>query len=136
MPKAKKVTRKPRTKRSKKAGSPKAATGGRISPAQPRPLGGMPGADGLPPAPLEKLRLEETNKRLKAIIGGQSGENPSQIDDGSPVIRPNILWTRLRSAINRHFFPAPLNGIVGFPSSETVIACARRIKRTRDPQTP
>jgi hypothetical protein len=95
-----------------------------------------PNAQGVPSAPLRKLSLVETKFRTKVIIGAQSGENPAQIDDDSPVLRANILLPRLRSALNKHFFPAPLNGIIGFPAGETVIRLARRIKLTRDPQVP
>lgn len=94
----------------------------------------LPDAKGHPPAPLVKLTVEDTKQRTKVIMGAQSGENPAGIGDDSPVIRPNISPLRLRSALNNHFFPKPLNGIVGFPPGETVIQLARRIKRTRDPQ--
>jgi len=96
----------------------------------------MPDADGQPPAPRSVLTLDDTKKRLKNIIGAQSGTNPSTITDTSPTIRANILSQRLRDAINVHFFPAPLNGIIGFPNGEKVIETARRIKLTRDPQIP
>jgi len=95
-----------------------------------------PNAQGLPPAPLQKLTLDETKSRTKVIIGAQSGENPAHITDDSPVLRANILPQRLLGALNNHFFPAPLNGIIGFPAGETVIQLARRIKHIRDPQVP
>jgi hypothetical protein len=99
-----------------------------------RGAGGGPGS-GLPAAPLTRLSLAETKRHVKEIIGGQSGENPNTITDGSQVLgRPNILLTHLIPALNRHFFPAPLNGIVGFPDDATVVDLAEQIKITRDPQ--
>src|ERR1043166_1585176 len=91
-------------------------------------------AQGRPPVPLTILTLADTRTRLKNIMGAQSGTAPSTITDNSPTIRANILAPRLRAAINVHFFPRPLNGIVGFPAGEKVIETARRIKATRDPQ--
>lgn len=101
------------------------------------PAGGDTGpGSGLPEAPRSRLSLPDTKRRVKIIIGGQSGQNPATITDESPVRRPNILLTRLLVALNRHFFPSPLDGIVGFPPGETVGDLAERIKLTRDPQLP
>jgi hypothetical protein len=96
---------------------------------------GMPDKHGEPPAPREKLGLEDTRDRTKAIIGGQSGEDPQKITDTSPVRRANILLPKLRRAINRHFFFPPTK-IAGFPPAETVGQLAKRIKTTRDPLLP
>lgn len=98
--------------------------------------GGGGAGSGLPPAPRVRLTLADTKRRVKDIIGGQSGEDPNTITDASPVRRANILLNRLLVAINAHFFPRGLNGIVGFPPGETVGDLAERIKITRDPQLP
>jgi hypothetical protein len=144
MPRKKTKTAKARTKKStkpstaKKSTKPSAAKA-KESTASPRAFrgaAGAPGADGLPPAPFIILSEVDTKRRLKAIMGAQCGEDPANIRDESPIRRPNILLPRLLTAINQHFFPRPLNGIIGFPAEETVIECARRIKRTRDPQIP
>ena len=96
----------------------------------------MPDAHGRPVAPKTILTLNDTKARLKSIIGAQSGTDPATIIDTSPTIRANILPQRLEVAINVHFFPKPLNGIVGFPNGEKVIETSNRIKLTRDPQLP
>jgi hypothetical protein len=80
------------------------------------------------------LALAETKRRVKKIIGAQSGEAPGMITDGSPVRRPNISLPRLRNALNKHFFDALPTGLAGFPPGETVGELAQRVKRTRDPQ--
>ena len=127
-----KQTKKTEKKRTPRSPAPKPAQ--RKAPPRAVAPGKKSGDVGLPPAPLEILSEENTKTRLKVIIGDLSGENPAKIKDDSPVRRANILLPGLRSAINRHFFPKPLHGIVGFPKGETVIECAKRIKQTRDPQ--
>jgi hypothetical protein len=125
----------PKEKKTKKRTKPSPAKAKRPNAAPRAHLGAGAGADALPPAPLVRLTEADTKRRLKIIIGSQSGEDPDTITDGSPVLRAGILRFRLRSALNRHFFPPGLNGI-DLSDDETVEDLASRIKRTRDPQLP
>jgi len=91
-------------------------------------------ADGDPPAPLIVLSLQETDGRVKAIMGAQAQRDPDSFDDSGPVVQPNIEPGRLRNALNAHFFPGDLHGILGFMPGETIGDLADRIKTIRDPQ--
>jgi hypothetical protein len=113
---------------------PVPAAGANLAMLAGAPAGNQGVADGYPPAPLVVLSLADTKGRVKRIMGAQSGEAPGSISDNSPVLRPNIVWTRLLNAINAHFFPGDLHGILGFIPGETVGALSQRIKWTRDPQ--
>lgn len=91
-------------------------------------------ADGYPPAPLVVLSLGETKTRVKQIMAAQSRVPVGSITDDGPVVRPNILASRLRNALNAHFFPGDLHGFLSFLPTETVREVSERIKWMRDPQ--